>query len=177
MTAGTAAAPTILVYGDPRLRLVARTVAPDEDLGDLPARLLAGMQEHDGIGLAAPQLGGQHRVIAVVDPHARPLQPLVMVNPEIVEAFGPEVPFEEGCLSFPGLFFDVLRPRGVEVRYRDPDGGERTLRDEGLLARVIQHEVDHLDGILYIDRLPRWRRWLLARRLRRIRRGGGKGQA
>lgn len=177
MTAGTAAAPTILVYGDPRLRLPARLVSPGEDLGDLPARLLTGMQEHDGIGLAAPQLGEQRRVIAVVDPQDRPLKPLVMINPEIVEAFGPEVPFEEGCLSFPGLFFDVLRPRGVQVRYCALDGDERTLRDEGLLARVIQHEVDHLDGILYIDRLPPWRRWLLARRLRRIRKGGRKGQA
>lgn len=177
MTAGTAAAPSILVYGDPRLRLTARAVTPDEDLGDLPTRLLTGMQEHDGIGLAAPQLGEPSRVIAVVDPQGKPRKPLVMVNPEIVEAFGPVVTFEEGCLSFPGLYFDVLRPLGVEVSYRDPDGNERILRDEGLLARVIQHEVDHLDGILYIDRLPRWRRWLLARRLRRIRAHHGRGQA
>lgn len=169
MTAGPAAAPTVLVYGDQRLRMTARAVAPGEDLGDLPARLIAGMRGHDGIGLAAPQLGEQRRVIAVADPAVEPLQPVLMVNPEIIASTGPEVPFEEGCLSFPGLFFDVVRPRAVTVRYRDLAGAEQTLQDDGILARVIQHEVDHLDGILYIDRLPRWRRWALAGRLRRIR--------
>lgn len=177
MTAGVAAAPAILIYGDARLRAKAQVVAPDEDLGDLPTRLAAGMRGHDGIGLAAPQLGEQRRVIAVADPAVEPLQPLVMVNPEIVATTGPEVPFEEGCLSFPGLFFDVVRPRAVTVRYRDLTGAERELHDDGILARVIQHEVDHLDGILFIDRLPRWRRWALAGRLRRIRALGRRERA
>ncbi|MEZ4388634.1 MAG: peptide deformylase [Candidatus Krumholzibacteriia bacterium] len=168
MTAGAPAALTILIHGDPRLRRPARPVAPDEDLGDLPARLLAGMRDHRGIGLAAPQLGDLRRVVAVSDPESG--RSLVLVNPELDETFGPPIPFEEGCLSFPGLYLTLLRPRGVAVRYREPDGGTRTLRDEGILSRVIQHELDHLDGVLFIDHLPRWRRWWLAGRLRRLRR-------
>lgn len=171
------AAQAILIHGDPRLRRAARPVAPDEGLGDLPARMLASMADHDGIGLAAPQLGDLRRVIVVSDPEVRPLRPVVMTNPEVTDTFGPDVMVEEGCLSFPGIYFNLVRPRGAEVRYRDLAGNEQTLRADGMLARVIQHEVDHLDGVLFIDRLPRWRRWLLAGALRGLRRRAGRSQA
>jgi peptide deformylase len=87
------------------------------------------------------------------------------------------VGFEEGCLSFPELFVTLLRPRNVCVRYRDLEGQQQTLRDDGILARIVQHEVDHLDGVLYIDHLPRWRRWLLGWRLLRLRAGQGEDAA
>jgi len=77
--------------------------------------------------------------------------------------------WEEGCLSFPGLFFPLRRPRAVTVSYADLEGREHRLRADGLLARVVQHEADHLDGILYIDHLSAWRRGLLGWRLRRLR--------
>jgi peptide deformylase len=162
--------PEILIHGDPTLRASARPLDPDEDPGDLPDRLLTALAAHDGVGLAAPQIGDLRRVIVVADPERRPLEPLVMVNPEIDEHFGPEVPFEEGCLSFPGRFYTLWRPRGVAVRYRDQAGRPQQLRDDSLLARVIQHEVDHLDGVLFVDHLPRWRRWLLGFGLRQERR-------
>jgi len=177
MAPGAGATDEILVHGDPRLRLSARPMAPGEDLGDLPRRLLTGLREHDGIGLAAPQLGDLRRVVAVTDPSRPEQAPRILVNPEITERFGPQIPFEEGCLSFPGLFFNLYRPAGVVVRYHDRDGNEQTLRNDDVVARVVQHEVDHLDGVLFIDHLPRWRRWLLAGRLRRIQREAGKESA
>jgi peptide deformylase len=162
----------ILLYGDSRLRRPARPVTPGEDLGDLPERLCAAMLEAEGIGLAANQLGDERRVIAVRDPAERGTRPLVLVNPAIMTHRGPMVSFEEGCLSFPGVFLTLVRPRGVEVAYLDLAGRPQTLRNEGILARVIQHEVDHLDGKLFIDHLPRWRRWSLSARLGHIRRRG-----
>lgn len=170
-------AETILVHGDPRLRRVCRPVEPGEDLGDLPGRLLSGMREHDGIGLAAPQLGDDRRVVAVSDPTREGRPQEILINPEITGLFGPEVPFEEGCLSFPDLFFNLYRSAGIVVRYLDETGTVHEQSHDGVLSRVIQHEIDHLDGVLFIDHLPRWRRWLLAGSLRRIRREAGKEQA
>jgi peptide deformylase len=165
-------APDIRLVGDPCLRQRCREVAADEDVHDLAGGMLAAMAAHDGVGLAAPQVGDPRRVIVVSDPMAASRRPVVMINPVIDETFGPDVAHEEGCLSFPALFITLRRPCGVAVRYRDRAGQQRTLRDEGFLARVIQHEVDHLDGILFIDHLPRWRRWLLSWRLHRLRQSG-----
>ncbi len=156
------AAARILLDGEPALRQRSRPLDDGEDAGDLADRLRVTLAANDGVGLAAPQIGDLRRVIVVADPGRRPLRPLVMINPEITDRFGADVPFEEGCLSFPGRFFTLWRPRGVEVRYRDRAGRDRRLRDETLLARVIQHEVDHLDGVLFVDHLPRWRRLLSA---------------
>lgn len=170
MPAGADPTSEILIYGDPRLRRVARPVRDDEDLGDLSNRLMASMLASDGVGLAAPQVGDMRRVVAVADPTVQPLRPLVMINPVVEELFGPTASFEEGCLSFPGLYLSIWRQRGVQVGYRDVDGASHVLRDDGILGRVVQHEVDHLDGIVFVDRLPLWRRWLLVVRLRKLRR-------
>ncbi len=89
-----------------------------------------------------------------------------LVNPVVRRTFGREVSFEEGCLSFPGLYTDVVRPRGVELEYEVPGRkGRQTLRNDKLLARIVQHEVDHLDGVLFIDHLSVLDRWLLGPRL------------
>ncbi len=159
----------ILVYGDARLRRVSRDVAAGEDVNRLVDGMLGALQAAGGVGLAAPQVGDLRRVIVCRDPGSS-AAPVVMVNPVILAREGPRVGFEEGCLSFPGLYLTLPRPQGIEVRYEDRDGRTRTLRDRGLLARIIQHEVDHLDGVLFCDHLPPWRRWLLAGRLRRLRR-------
>jgi peptide deformylase len=169
-------APDVRVFGDPCLRRPCREVAATEDVGDLVEGMLAVMADHDGVGLAAPQVGDARRVIVVSDPFASRQVPLVLINPRVEETFGPAVMGEEGCLSFPELFIDLWRPRGVAVSYRDEVGNQHTLRDETFLARVILHEVDHLDGILFIDRLPRWRRWLLSWRLHRLRQGRRTGE-
>ena len=169
--AGPAGVPAILRYGDPRLRRVCRAPEPDEDTGPLVARLWRVLDHDGGVGLAAPQLGDLRRVIVCRLPADRGGERVTLVDPVIEAHHGFRVAFSEGCLSFPGLFVNVGRPEAVTVRYRDADGRTHRRRAGGLLARIVQHEVDHLDGVLFIDRVPAWRRCWLAWRLHRIRRG------
>ena len=171
-----AAQPTVdlLLYGEPDLRRRCRDVAADEDVAPLARTMIAGMEAQSGVGLAAPQVGDLRRVVVVTDPQVARPRPRVMVNPVIEEVLGPLEVCEEGCLSFPDLYLKLARPRGVVVRYRGLDGKQQVLSDEGFLARVIQHEVDHLDGVLFFDHLPRWRRWLMSWRLSRLRRSVGE---
>jgi peptide deformylase len=141
-------------YGDPVLRSRARPVEVfDDGLADEVKRMGALMDDALGIGLAATQLGVMHRVLVYrVEPDA-PLG--VLVNPEI-EWFGEELEtMEEGCLSLPGVGVDVERPVQVRVRALDATGAPLELEASGLEARVIQHEVDHLDGVLILDRTSR----------------------
>jgi peptide deformylase len=158
---------TVRRYGDPMLRRRCLPAEPGAASAAVVAdRLWATLAVRDGVGLSAPQIGETTRiVVASIPPRRGGARRLEMFNPEIVKTFGPEESFEEGCLSFPGIYVDIRRPRGAEIRYRDRDGAERILRDEGLLARVLQHEIDHLDGVLFVDRMPRLRRMLLAGRL------------
>jgi len=121
-----------------------------------------------GVGLAAPQLGVSQRLVVIRDPsQPEGQQRLDLVNPVIAGTFGPDEPFEEGCLSFPGLYTMVTRPKGIELIYEvtGNQGTDHQLRGDGLVARVVQHEVDHLDGVLFIDHLGRFERYLLAPRL------------
>jgi len=168
--AAPAGVPAILRYGDPRLRRTCRTPAAGEDLGPLVDALWRVLDHDGGVGLAAPQLGDPRRVIVCKLPPDRGDERVTLVDPVIESYHGHRIGFSEGCLSFPGLFVRVVRPEGVTVSYRDPDGRTRRRRASGLLARIVQHEVDHLDGVLFTDRLPAWRRWALAWRLHRIRR-------
>ncbi len=100
-----------------------------------------------------------------------------MINPRLEETFGPVTVFEEGCLSFPELYVNLARPLGAAVTYSDLAGQQHQFRDDGFLARVVQHELDHLDGVLFNDRLPAWRRWLLGWRLLQLRRRSGEEAA
>jgi peptide deformylase len=153
-------------YGNRCLRRRARSVDPaDKRTRDLLDTLWATLRADGGVGLAAPQINRDCRVVVVIDLE-KPAgeQRIDLVNPIILETFGPSVSFEEGCLSFPGLYTEVWRPQGVVVQL-DGLQGKQTLRDEGLTARIILHEVDHLDGILFIDRLPFLKRFLLLPRL------------
>jgi len=121
-----------------------------------------------GVGLAAPQIDVNQWLVVIRDP-GRPegQQRLDLVNPVIQKTFGELEPFEEGCLSFPGLFTDITRPKGVVLTYQTPDQGTEILqlRDSDLLARIILHEVDHLDGVLFIDHLSPLGRWLVGPKL------------
>ncbi len=156
-TAATASAslPAIKRFGAGVLRRVAAEAAPgSEETRRLLDRMWQVLADDGGVGLAAPQIGVSQRVVVIRDPgQPGPRQRLDLVNPVITETSGPEVPFEEGCLSFPGLYTSIVRPRGVAVTYHDRDGNPQVLRDEGLVARIVQHEVDHLDGVLFIDHL------------------------
>jgi len=156
----------IITLGHPTLKRRAEAVeAFDEDLRTLIADLFETMAEARGIGLAAPQVDVSRRVI-VVDPRAvdpEKGRALALVNPEIVAYAGSTV-FEEGCLSIPGLYTDVRRSEQVTVRYADETGTVREEVFDGIMARVIQHERDHLDGVLFPDRVSSLRRaWLLRR--------------
>jgi peptide deformylase len=139
---------------------VLKTVCPPVDYSQLAPELpkllkdmWATMTAARGVGLAAPQIGLNHR-LAVIDvrPEGRP-QRLVLINPEIVSIEG-EQKDEEGCLSIPGVYAKLKRAARVRVRALDADGKPWELTGEGLLARAFQHEIDHLDGKLYVDRLP-----------------------
>lgn len=131
--------------------------------------MLETMYADKGVGLAAPQIGLSKRIIVIDDkvtedgtpgPH-----PLYMVNPEIIEKSAETIIFNEGCLSLPGLCADVERHQKITVRYLDYNGNQQTLDAEDYLAVIIQHETDHLDGILYIDHLSRLKRNMLIKKL------------
>lgn len=154
-------------FGSRCLRRVAAPAEPGSvETRDLLDEMWRVLFDDGGVGLAAPQIGVARRAVVIRDPD-RPAgkQRIDLVNPVIEEAFGPDEPFEEGCLSFPGLYTSVNRPRGARLTYWDYDGKHMALTDEGLLARIIQHEVDHLDGVLFIDHLSPWRKLILGPRL------------
>ena len=157
----------ILIVPHPALKARARPVTPDDaaTLRDLIPRMFAAMYAAPGIGLAAPQVGVGLR-LAIVDlmPEEKPA-PIVLINPEIVAASAELATREEGCLSLPGHYADVTRPARVSVRYSDPEGARRDLSAEGLLAACVQHEIDHLDGILFTDHLSPLKRNMILRRL------------
>jgi peptide deformylase len=149
------------LFGDPVLKQPARAV--EELTGDL-VPLVNGMYETmaeaEGVGLAAPQVGVRKRIFTY-DLHEGD-RPGVVINPEIVETSG-EITWEEGCLSVPGFHFEIVRAERVTMRGLDLDGNEIVLEGDDLLARMIQHEIDHLDGVLLLDRLePEIRRAALA---------------
>lgn len=135
--------------GDPILRKVSREVTEINDrIKTLLEDMVETMYEYDGVGLAAPQVGILRRVV-VIDVGEGPIK---MINPEIIEQEGESVDIE-GCLSIPNRSGTVKRPEKVEVRYLDENGVEKTLEGTGLLARAICHEVDHLNGILFVDKM------------------------
>lgn len=137
-------------FGQQVLRKVAEPVAEiTGDLVDLADRMLLTMDIHEGVGLAAPQVGRKIRLfVHALEDEA----PTVLFNPEVVETDESWV-YKEGCLSIPGLHFDVVRPKLVHVRAIDIDGEEVNIEGDELLGRVCLHEIDHLDGVLFVDRL------------------------
>lgn len=148
------AARPIALYGDPVLREIAEPIDEiDQSSKDLVADLIATLKEAKGLGLAAPQTGVTKRIF-IVDLSALDLTEFVRVfiNPEIIETSG-EILMEEGCLSFPGIYQNIVRPENVKVKALDLDGKEFTLEASGMLSRAIQHEFDHLEGKLFIDYL------------------------
>lgn len=143
----------IYTLGDEVLRDATSEVDKfDSALEMLVDAMFETMDEADGVGLAAPQVGVSNRIF-VVDTHRSPEERLAFINPEIIETSVDLVPYEEGCLSIPGVYHDVMRPKSVTVQARDVKGKVFTIKAEGLLARVIQHENDHLYGKLFVDRL------------------------
>ena len=173
----------IHIYGDPVLRAETEDVEADsEELQQLIDDMIETMRGAAGIGLAAPQVGRTERLFVVdltpmIDEldddelAALPPQPMVFINPEIVWESEAECEFEEGCLSIPEIREVVVRPERIALRYLDRRFEEQEVEVGSLLARVVQHEYDHLDGILFTDLISAFRRGLLKRRLREMARG------
>ncbi len=162
----------VRIYGDPVLRQRSAAVtAFDDELQRLVADMHETMKAYRGIGLAANQVGVAQRVIVVdvpIDDETHAVHTLV--NPEILERSGSETG-EEGCLSIPGIYEDVTRSLRVRVRGHDEHGQPVELDADGYLARAIQHEIDHIDGVLFVDRLSPLRRQFLRRALEALARG------
>ncbi|MEO0614677.1 MAG: peptide deformylase [Pseudomonadota bacterium] len=154
----------ILEFPDPRLRTKATPVAEvDDEIRTLIDNLFETMYSAPGIGLAATQVDVHKRVL-VTDVSEDKSEPLALVNPVILSKNGVEV-MEEGCLSVPGYYEKVERADSIVVRFLDRDGNEQTLETDGLLAVCIQHEIDHLDGKLFVDYLSQLKRQRIRKRL------------
>ena len=174
----------IVAYGTPVLIRKAGPVELNDDLRKLIDDMFETMYRAEGVGLAAPQVNKSIRLF-VIDPspfarwdaldeqERQALQnaKMAFINPQLVEESGDEWSFEEGCLSIPGINEKVKRPGRITLRYTDIDGKEHTRTFDGLLARVIQHEYDHIEGILFTDRLSPLKRKLLAKKLEKISKG------
>jgi len=166
---------TILNVPDPRLRARAKPVAAnDPRVAELAQRMLATMYKAPGIGLAAPQVGELLRLVVIdVRPDDKP-EPLILVNPEIVAATKELATREEGCLSLPNQYADVSRPARVKVRWHDLAGAKREVEADGLLSACQQHEIDHLDGVLFVDHISALKRNMLLRKLAKELKGQGR---
>ncbi len=163
----------IILHPDPRLKKLSDPV-PDlsDELRALADDMLETMYAAPGVGLAAPQVGVLQRLVVLdcVKAENETPRPLIMFNPEIVSASDEMNTYEEGCLSIPEQYADVTRPRDVEVRWIDRDGKERTEVFTGLWATCAQHEIDHLDGKLFIDYLKPLRRQMITRKMVKMKR-------
>lgn len=162
---------TVLTAPDPRLKVTSKPVEKvDDSVRRLMDDMLETMYVSQGIGLAAPQVGVAKRVV-VID-LARPgdaANPLKMANPEIIWRSAEETICEEGCLSVPDQYSEVSRAKAIKLRYLDYQNEIRELDAEGYLATCIQHEIDHLDGVLFIDRLSFVKRNIILRKLAKAR--------
>lgn len=163
---------SIITAPDPRLKVKCEPVdAVDSAVRRLMDDMLDTMYLAPGIGLAAPQVGVTRRVLVIdVSPKDGPAEPLCMANPEIVWRSETIIPYEEGCLSLPEQYAEVERPERVRVRYRDESDAVRELEAEGLLATCVQHEMDHLDGIIFVDHVSSLKRRMILRRLQKMKR-------
>jgi peptide deformylase len=146
----------------------------DEDVRRLAADMFETMYKAPGIGLAAPQVGVTRRLLVMDVAEGEERRPMTLVNPEILWRSEETATAEEGCLSLPSFYAEVTRPVAVRVRYLDLEGEVLEIAADGLLARCLQHEVDHLDGILFVDHLSALRRNMILRKLAKNRRGGAR---
>ena len=169
----------ILTAPDPRLKKKSKPVeAVDDDVRQLMDDMLETMYAAPGIGLAAIQVGAPVRVIVLdLARGEEPKAPRFFVNPQILWASEEVLPYEEGCLSVPEHYSDVVRPAKVRVRYLDRDGKKQEMECEGLLATCVQHEIDHLDGILFIDHISALKRNMILRKLLKARKEKERDEA
>jgi peptide deformylase len=159
----------IIIWPDPRLKKKAAPVSRvDDSIRALVKDLFETMYAADGVGLAAPQVGALKRIIVLdTSPRQPEAKPVAMINPEIVAREG-TILYDEGCLSVPGEAEEVERAAQVKVRFLDPDGNHQEIQADGLLAIAIQHETDHLNGVMFVDHISILKRELIRKRMKRL---------
>jgi peptide deformylase len=157
----------IRIVPDPVLRKKARPVTPADaaEVAALIPGMFAAMYAAPGIGLAAPQVGALLRLVVMDLAPEKVPAPMVLINPEIIAASDEKATREEGCLSLPEQYADVTRPAWVKVRYQDEHGARQEIEGDGLLGACLQHEIDHLNGVLFVDYLSALKRNILLRKL------------
>ena len=162
----------IITAPDPRLKTKAKPLARVDDAARrLMDDMLATMYAAPGIGLAAPQVGVHQRIIVLdIAREGEPPQPMRIANPELVWASDELMTANEGCLSLPEHYADIERPKAIRLRYLDYENEIRELEAEGLLATCVQHEMDHLDGVLFVDHLSAVKRGIILRKLAKAKR-------
>jgi peptide deformylase len=163
----------ILIHPDPRLKTAADPVSKiDDDLRRLANDMLQTMYEAPGIGLAAPQVGVMQRLLVMdcVKEDGAPPRPMVLINPEITWSSEETNIYEEGCLSIPEQYADVERPAEVRVRWTSLKGTEEEEQFAGIWSTCVQHEIDHLNGVLFIDYLKPLRRQMITRKMQKLKR-------
>jgi peptide deformylase len=159
----------IIVAPDPRLKIKTKPVAAvDDGLRQFIDDMLETMYAADGIGLAAPQVGDERSII-VIDLARKDdePEPMCLINPEITWSSDEKREHEEGCLSLPEYFAEVVRPEAIRVKFIDRDGAEQELEADSILATCIQHEMDHLRGILFVDHVSAIKRGIILRKLKK----------
>jgi peptide deformylase len=158
---------TILTAPDPRLKAKGKDVVKvDGEIRTLIEDMLETMYAADGVGLAAPQIGVSLNVVVIdVAQKENKNEPRAFLNPKIVWASDETAKFEEGCLSVPDIWEEVTRSTAIRIEYMDQDGKQQTLEADGFLADCLQHEIDHLNGTLFIDHLSRLKRSMALRKL------------
>ncbi|HXJ01367.1 MAG TPA: peptide deformylase [Micropepsaceae bacterium] len=159
---------------DPRLKLISEPVPEvDSKLRRFMADMVETMYAENGIGLAAIQVGVAKRVAVIdLDPGGPASKPIYLVNPRIVEADGELSTYNEGCLSVPEVWDDVKRPARITVEYTDENGKIQTVKADGLFATCLQHEIDHINGLLFIDHLSKLKRSIALRKSAKLKRKG-----
>ncbi|MFV0292292.1 MAG: peptide deformylase [Paracoccus sp. (in: a-proteobacteria)] len=169
----------ILIHPDPRLKKACTPIARiSPDIETLAADMLATMYDAPGIGLAAPQVGILYRMFvmdAQRDPETEP-RPMVLINPEITWESEEQNVYEEGCLSIPEQYAEVTRPKQVRVSWLGLDGAQHEEEFDGLWATCAQHEIDHLDGVLFIDHISAMRRQMITRKMVKLKRDRARDQ-
>jgi peptide deformylase len=168
----------ILIHPDPRLKTVCKPVTDlTDDIRRLADDMLATMYDAPGIGLAAPQVGvlGRMLVMDCVKGEDEAPKPMVLINPEITWSSDERSTYNEGCLSIPEQYADVERPASVKVRWLGVDGKDHEEQFDDLWATCVQHEIDHLDGKLFIDYLSPMKRQMITRKMQKLKREQARG--
>lgn len=161
----------ILIHPDPRLKKLCVPVSEiTPELRQLAADMLETMYEAPGIGLAAPQVGVTKRLIVMDCIKEGPPEPVILFNPSVLWSSEDQSVYEEGCLSIPDQYADVKRPAEVQVRWTDADGQPQERQFSGIWATCVQHEIDHLDGKLFIDYLGPLKRQMITRKMEKLKR-------